>query len=164
MSALVQELLRKIEAASTARELDGWIWKVGDLIAKTSHKEYHSSFLEIDSIHVSPDEGEMLKLALLEALKRNSDPSFVSQILDSLIMTVDPNLKPLYVSYLERYSRQLKDCNHVVYSVLNGLNRLGEDAYERSEGAVSSQSVIDIDKNVRQAHRYLASMGIRFTW
>src|SRR5579859_4661672 len=95
MNALTQELLKKIEEASTARELDGWIWKVGDLIAKSSHKEYHSGFLEIDSIEVSPEESEILKLALLEALKRSSDPSFVSQILNSLIMTLDPNLKTL---------------------------------------------------------------------
>jgi|SRR5579859_964558 len=164
MNALTQELLKKIEEASTARELDGWIWKVGDLIAKSSHKEYHSGFLEIDSIEVSPEESEILKLALLEALKRSSDPSFVSQILNSLIMTLDPNLKTLYLSYLERYSRQLKDCNHVVYSVLDGLNRLGEDVYEPNERGGSSQSVIDINKNVRQAHRYLAGMGIEFTW
>jgi hypothetical protein len=164
MITSVGEILRKIETAQTYQDLEEWIWIAGDFIAKTTFGEYHSGFPEVDAVVVSREDGEKLKTALLAALQRSSEPRFVSQILDCLMMTKDSNLKSLYVSYLEQYLHQLKDCNGVVYSALNALSRLGEDVYERNERGGISQSLIEIDKNVRQAHRYLASMGIKFTW
>jgi hypothetical protein len=164
MITSVEELLSKIGTAQTYEDLEGWIWIAGDFIAKTTFREYNSGFPEIDAVVVSREEGEKLKTALLAALQRSSEPRFVSQILDCLMMTKDSNLKSLYVSYLEQYSRRLKDCNGVVYAALNALSRLGEDVYERNEKGTTSQSLIEIDNNIRQAHRYLANMGIKFSW
>lgn len=153
MTESVQEILKKIDQAQTHEDLEGWIWKASDFVAKSSFEVYNSGFPEIDAIVVSHEEGEKLKAALLKALERSSDPRFVGYILDCLIMSHDPVLKSLYVSYLDRYLRQLKDCNHVVYSTLNWLSRGG-----------SSQSAIEVDNNIRQAHRYLGSLGIKQAW
>lgn len=164
MSDLVQELLAKLATARSPEDLDGWIWKVGDLIAKTTYEVYHSGFREIDEITVSAEQASRLKESLLAALKRNPEACFVGQILDCLGMTNDPTLKPLYVEYLERYLRVLKDCNRTVYSCLNALDRLEENVYETEAGRSTGQSLIEIDKNVRQANRYLASQGITQSW
>ena len=160
----VREILNKIQAAKTSEDLEDWIRIAGDYIAKASFTVYNSGYPEIDAMVVSLEEAEELKVALLAALKRSSEPRYVCQILQCLMMTKDSKLKSLYVSYLEQYLRHLKDCNGVVYSTLNALSRLDEDVYERNERGGSSQSLIEVDQNIRQAHRYLTNEGIKFSW
>jgi hypothetical protein len=160
----VREILNKIQAAKTSEDLEDWIRIAGDYIAKASFTVYNSGYPEIDAMVVSLEEAEELKVALLAALKRSSEPRYVDQILQCLMTTKDSKLKLLYVSYLEQYLRQLKDCNGVVYSALNALSRLDEDVYERNERGGSSQSLIEVDQNIRQAHRYLTNEGIKFSW
>lgn len=160
----VREILNKIQAAKTSEDLEDWIRIAGDYIAKASFTVCNSGYPEIDAMVVSLEEAEELKVALLAALKRSSEPRYVDQILQCLMTTKDSKLKLLYVSYLEQYLRQLKDCNGVVYSALNALSRLDEDVYERNERGGSSQSLIEVDQNIRQAHRYLTNEGIKFSW
>jgi hypothetical protein len=63
----------------------------------------------------------------------------------------------LYLDYLVRYLRQLKDNNHVVFAARLASHDIGEPVYEKDS---SGQSVIEIDKTIRQAHGYLSKQGI----
>lgn len=161
MGELTKSIIQRVKAAKTAEDLEGWVWKASDLMAKTSMQEYHSGFAEIDAEVVTPDERDQLRSALLEALNRNSAPNFVSPIIDALGSTHDKSLRPLFVDYLTRYLRQLKDNNYVVYATLLALHDIGESVYEKNS---SGQSVIEIDKNIRQAHEYLSRQGIIDSW
>jgi hypothetical protein len=164
MGLLAKNVIERMKLAKTAEDLEGWIWKASDLLAKSHSKEYHSGFAEIDDEVVSSDERDQLRSALLEALKRNSDPRFVSQIIDALGRTGDESLKQLYVDYLARHLRQLKDSNGVVYAALLALSEIGESIYERSPDGSSSQGVVYADKNIRQADRYLEKHRIIVPW
>jgi hypothetical protein len=164
MGNLAKSVIERMKSAKTVEDLDGWVWKASDLLAKTHFKEYHSGFAEIDEEVVSSDERGQLQSALLEALNRNTNPRFVSQIISALGSARDESLKQLYVDYLARYLRQLKGSNGVVYTALLALSEIGEPVYERSLDATSSQSLIDVDKNIRQAHRYLEKHQIVVPW
>jgi len=91
-------------------------------------------------------------------------PGFVSQIIDALGSTRDESLKQLYVDYLARYLRLLKDSNRVVYAALLALREIGEPVNERGPDGASSQSLIDVDRNIRQAHKYLEKHQIIVPW
>lgn len=164
MANLTKLIIERVESAQTVEDLDGWIWQAGDLLAKTHVKEHHSGFVEIDDEHVSSGERDQLQSALLEALNRNSDPRFVSQILDALGCGRDQSLKQLYVDYLARYAKELKDSNRVMYAALIALRDLGEPVFKSREGGKSSYSVNDVTENVRQADRYLEKRQIVVPW
>lgn len=164
MGNLAKSVIERMKSAKTVEDLDGWVWKASDLLAKCHSKEYHSGFAEIDDEVVSPDERDQLQSALLEALNRNSDPRFVSQIIGAIGSARDESLKQLYVDYLARYLQQLKASNGVVYAALLALSEIGEPVYERRQDGTSSQSVIDVDENIRQAHQYLEKHRIIVPW
>jgi hypothetical protein len=164
MGNLTKSLIERMKSAKTAEDLEGWVWKTSDLLVKSHFKEYHSGFAEIDDEVVSSDERDHLRSALLEALNRNSEPRFVSPIINALARTRDESLKQLYVDYLARYLRQLKDCNGVVYAALLALSELDEPVYERRSDGSSSQGLTDVDKNMRQASRYLEKHQIIVPW
>ena len=164
MGNLTKSVIERMNSAKTVEDLEGWIWKASDLLAKSHFREYHSGFAEIDDEVVSSDERGQLRSALLEALNRNSDPRFVSQIIDALGSTRDESLKHLYVDYLTRYLRQLKASNGVVYAALQALSEIEEPVYEQNPDGTSSQSLVDVDKNIRQAHRYLEKNQIVVPW
>jgi hypothetical protein len=164
MGNLAKSVIERMKSAKTVEDLDGWVWKASDLLAKSHLKEYHSGFAEIDDEMVSPDESDQLRSALLEALNRNSDPRFVSQIIYALGSARDESLKQLYVDYLARYLQQLKGSNSVVHAALLALSEIDEPVYERSSDGTSSQSLIDVDKNIRQAHQYLEKHQIIVPW
>jgi hypothetical protein len=164
MGSLAKSVIERMKAAKTVEDLDGWVWKASDLLAKFHFKEYHSGFAEIDAETVSPDERDQLRSALLEALNRNSDPRFVSQIISAIGSACDESLKQLYLDYLARYLQQLKASNAVVYAALLALSEIGEPVFERHQDGTSSQSLIDVDKNIRQAHGYLEKHQIIVPW
>jgi hypothetical protein len=164
MGNLAKSVIERMKAAKTVEDLDGWVWKASDLLAKPHFEEYHSGFAEIDDEAVSLDEKDQLQSSLLEALNRNSDPRFVSQIISAIGSARDESLKQLFVDYLARYLQQLKASNGVVHAALLALSEIGEPVYERHQDGASSQSVTDVDKNIRQAHRYLEMHQIVVPW
>lgn len=164
MGDLAKAIIEKLKLANKPEDLDGWIWKAGDLLSKFQSKGYHSGFEEIDKEDVSPEEKQQIQDALLGALGRNSDPRFVSQILEALRCSREPSLKQLYIDFLVKFLKQTKASNGVVHSALLALDDLGEPVFEREPSGRTSQSVIDVDKNIRQANRYLQLRGIVTSW
>ncbi|HEV2196122.1 MAG TPA: hypothetical protein VGR55_11105 [Candidatus Acidoferrum sp.] len=164
MGNLAKSIIGKLKLAKKPEDLDGWIWKAGDLLAKSGSGTFHSGFEEIDKEEVTREERQQIQGALLEALGRNSDPRFVSQILEALRCFREQSLKQLYIDFLATFLKQTKASSGVIHSALLALDDLGEPVFDRSPDGGTSQSVIDVDKNIRQADRYLQLRGISTPW
>ena len=164
MSTLAKKIVDQINSSNTIEDLDGWIWKAGDLLERVFSKDFHSGFEEIDSEEVSLADGQAIQAALLKALKRNSDERFIGAILSALGGSNDKSLKPIFVEYLAEHLRKLKESNSVIYSALIGLDNLGEQVFERDLVGGSCQSLIEVDKNIRQANKYLLDLGYKIHW
>ncbi|HET9994474.1 MAG TPA: hypothetical protein VFQ18_03620 [Candidatus Acidoferrum sp.] len=164
MSGLTNRIIDQINASNTVEDLEGWIWKAGDLLEKVFSQNFHSGFEEIDNEEVNEADGQKIQAALLQALKRNSDARFVGTILNALTGSNDGSLKPIYVEYLAEHLSKLKESNSVVHSALLGLDNVGESVYEKNPGGGSSQSLIDVDKNIRQANKFLLNLGYKIHW
>ena len=164
MSDLADKIINQINSSNAIEHLEGWIWKAGDLLQKASSKNYRSGFAEIDNEEISEADGQKIQAALLEALKRNSEARFVGTILSALGGSNDQSLKPIFVRYLSEHFNKLRESNSVVYSALCGLRNLGESVYEKNPDGGSSQSLIEVDKNIRQANKYLLEVGHKIHW
>ena len=164
MGNLAREIIGKLKLANKPEDLDGWIWKAGDLLAKFQSESFRSGFEDIDKEEVSREEKQQIQDALLEALGRNSDARFISQVLDALGCSREPSLKQLYIDFLATFLKQTKTSNRVLYSVLLALHDLGEPVFEVRPDGGASQSVVEVDKNIQQADRYLQSRGIVIPW
>ena len=165
MSNLTDKIVSQINSAKTVEDLDGCAWVAGDLLKKAHSPNYHSGFEYIDSEEITTADAERIQTALLEALGRNPDARFVGCILSALNGSQDKSLKRVYLENLAQHLRKLKASNSVVYSALLGLETLGESVYERNpKSGSTSQSLIEVDKNIRQAHKYLETLGIIEPW
>jgi hypothetical protein len=164
MSDLIEKIVNQIDSASTPADLDGCAWIAGDLLRKANSKNYRSGFEEIDREEVSEADGQRIQNALLGALRRNSETRFVSSILSALSCSTDKSLIPLYQEILAEHMRKLKGSNGVVYSALHGLDALGESVFDTNPEGGSSQCLADVDKTIRQAHKYLQTLGIMDPW
>ena len=164
MSELIDKIVAQLNSASTVEDLDGCAWVAGDLLEKAHSQNYLSGFEYIDREEVSDADARRIQTALLEALPRNSDGKFVGCILSALNGSQGKRLKGVYLENLIEHLRKLKASNSVVYSALLGLQTLGESVFETNPQGGSSQSLIQVDKNIRQANKYLQSLGIVEPW
>lgn len=64
MGNLAKIIIEKLKLANKPEDLDGWIWKAGDLLAKFQSKGFHSGFEEIDKEEMSPEEKQQIQAAL----------------------------------------------------------------------------------------------------
>ena len=164
MGDLTKRVIDRLKRAHSTDDLAGCIWIAADLLRKFRSPSYKSGSAEVELEEIIADEQIQIQKALIEALDRNSDPKFVSQIINALSCAGDPTLKELYVDYLARYLMQLKGSNGVVYAALLALDELDENVYEKNPDGSTSQSVMDVDKNIRQAHQFLEKLGVIIPW
>jgi hypothetical protein len=163
MGKLTQEIITKLNEYKPGIDINDCLWISGDLLAKYKSKNFKSGFEYIDQETVSEEEYKNLKEALLNLLNRNSEMHLIQGIISALRMTYDHTLIPLYSKYLKQSLENLKINNGIVYQCLLALGDIEEDVLER-EGNSSSQSLMDIEKNVRQADNYLRKKDIITSW
>lgn len=156
MSQLVQEAIAGLKDGEALQtNANDSIWIAHDLLARFhTNNDFQSGFAHIDAENVTTDDAEQLEQALLEALDECVAPAVRSSLLWALKSSGDPNLMPLYLAELESALRLLEVSNSVIYAALDCLNSLGEDVYE-AENDVGSQSLLNIEKNRRQARKYI---------
>ncbi len=161
MGELTARVLDQINNAKQFEDLDDCIWIAGDLMRKAAVPAFHSGFEEIDREAVNDDERRQLREAILNALPRNSDPRFVGSLLSALSNALDRDLVPLWTAYLATYLGQLKGSNAIIHSVLIALNDVGELVREIGP---SGRSLMDVERNIKDADAYLLERGIRVPW
>lgn len=160
MGTLVQRVIKELNNANRIEDLRDCIWMAGDLIRRTS-SGYHSGFEEIDREDVTDAEASEIQNALLRALPRSTSPRWVGNILSALSSSGDPSLKQLWVDYLAKYLGELKAASGVVHTALLTLNDLGEPVFESN---FSRGDVLELERNVDRAQRYLHERGISIPW
>jgi len=161
MGKLTAEIIRKTNEANDINDIKDWMWMAGELLRRASVPTYQSGEKEIDDEEISGKERAELKGALLGALSRSSDPSYVCSILTALSYTYDRDLLPLWVHYLSEHLRNLKRSNNIVHTALIALRDLDELVREIGPGG---RSMADVDRNIDDAQRYLLTQGIKIPW
>lgn len=156
MGELTARVINGINSSKEFEDFAGWIWMAGDLIRRASSPGFHSGFEDVDRENVSNEERNALQKALLSALDRNSDPLYVCSILSALRGTFDRDLLPLWIEQLIKYLGQLKQSNAIVFTILLALKDLDEHVFAEAQ----SLCVIDVERNVKEAERYLRRQDI----
>jgi|HubBroStandDraft_1064217.scaffolds.fasta_scaffold72082_1 hypothetical protein len=161
MGALVQRIIKELNDANRVEDFGDCVWMASDLIRRASSPDYQSGFDAIDREDVSEAEGKEIQYALLDALPRNANPRWVRAILSALSSGQDPSLKQLWLDYLAKYLEGLMAANGVVHTALSALHDLGEPVFERN---FSGNSLVEVERNIERAHRYLHERGITIPW
>lgn len=161
MGQLVQQAIEGLKDAVALRNnSNDSIWIAGDLLARFhSNNRWKSGFADIDAEVITVEDAEQLKQALLNALEDNEFPAVKGSILYALRKTQDPNLRPLYIAQLEDSLRLIEGSSLIINACLDGLGDIGEDAFEREEDGSTSQSSSDVEKNWRQARKYITRLN-----
>jgi len=156
MSELTERVIAELNKATDAERLSRPAWMASDLIRKSLNSAYSSGFPQIDSEVVTESERQQLRDALLAALKRNDDPRYVSQLLSALASCRDRSLLPLWIDYLAKYVEMMKAASGALYSVLVGLDAIEEPIF----AGISSRSLMDVERNIQAAQKYLHERGV----
>jgi hypothetical protein len=164
MGTLAQQVIARLQQTERADEFHESIGLAADLLAKAANPNYHSDTNDIDMESVSPVEGEQLQRALVAIIQSGHNPATLASAIFALGKSYDPTLKELYTAQLQASLHHLKQYNGLVYQLLIALSNIREDVFERDQYGQSSQSLLNVEKNVRQAQDYLLRHDIAVPW
>jgi hypothetical protein len=165
---LAAETLTTLRAAAqTGAERDDVeqaISVAADLLAKAQSPAYRSGVAEIDTAVLTAAEAKDLEQAILELLRRHPQSGYAGSLIWALGKSADPAHTEEFAAQLERGVRQLIEANRLVFQALCCLDNVGQDVFERDDRGGSSQSLLEVEKNLRQARAYLERRGVRVPW
>lgn len=156
MGKLAQQKIAHLKTANDREDYGDLLWIAGDLISRVSTVGFKSGYEWIDSEEVTTQEVEDIKAALVGCLERTSDVGTRGSIFWALGKSRDPKYLILYQSHLAEHLKQLQEHGHALFQLLIALDNLQEDVFERDSNGTSGQGITEIEKNIRQARRYLA--------
>ena len=99
---------------------------------------------------------EELKQAVFDALQRETDPGRASELIWALGKSSDRRCLTVYREYLQKFVGDLLAANAAVFQCLIALDNCREPVFERDAKERGGQSILDVEKNLRQARAYLA--------
>lgn len=167
MSQFLEQVITCLQTENTKEKLQDCIGFAGDLLGRSVSSSYISGFAEIDSENVTVAESEKIKQSLLDVLNRISDMDIAKSVIWALRKSGDSSLKEVYINYLHNWLQTLLLYNSGVFQALLALDDIDEDVLEWNAGSMpefTSQSLMDVDKNIRQARRYLTKHDIVVPW
>ena len=163
MGALAGETAAILERAAAGEgvedDLEAAVVMAADLTAKLRIADYHSGLPAVDAEAVSPAEGERLKAALLDLLRRDPTPRLAGGIVWVLGKCGDAALAGVVAAELHRGLQHLLAANGLVHNALIALENFGEHLTGTSE-----QSLTAVEQNIRRAREYLAWSGVQVPW
>jgi hypothetical protein len=152
------------EAGGTGDDVGDTILVAADLLRKVRDPGRQTGVPDVDAADVTPAEAEDLKRALLELLRRHPESAHAGSLVWALGNCFDPAHAADFVAQLERGVRRVAEGNGLVFQALCALDNLGEDVFEKDDRGGSSQSLLEVEKNLRQARAYLERRGVRVPW
>jgi hypothetical protein len=164
MGTFTQRVIAQLQQTEQAENLHEYIGQAADLLFKTINPNYISGRDDIDSEIVTPAEGEELKQAVAYVVRSHDDPAILTSAFFVLGKSYDRALKDLYIEHLQTSLSRLKQQNRLVFQLLIALDNIREDVFERDEQGRSSQGILDVDTNIRQAQNYLLQHDISVPW
>lgn len=104
---------------------------------------------------------EQLKQAIFDALQQETDPSRACDLIWVLGKSSDRRYRSVYREYLQKFAGDLLAANEAVFQCLIALDNCREPVFERDAQGRGSQSILEIEKNLRQARAYLAKHEVK---
>jgi hypothetical protein len=168
MGRLAAETIAALRAAAETGaggdDVGDTISVAADLLRKVRDPGYRTGGPDVDAANVTPAEADDLKRALLDLLRRHPESEHAGRLVWALGNCGDPAHAADLVAQLERGVRQMVESNGLVFQALCALDNLGEVVFERDDRGGSSQSLLEVEKNLRQARAYLERRGVRVPW
>jgi len=160
MGQLVLQAIEGLQDMAALREnSNDSIWIAGDLLSRFhTNGGFKSGFAPIDAETVTDEDAKQLQRALLDALDKCTLLATRASLFWVLRNVRDPHLRPIYVEQLEEALRSIEGGSSLIHACLDCLYTLGEDVYEQEDGSIS-QNVMDIEKNWRQARKYVEGLN-----
>lgn len=155
MGELATHTILQLQQGACGEELSDCCLIASDLIIKAVQPSYISGFADIDSETVTREEREQLLDALTSLLPRTQSTEETRQIIFALGKSGEPRYQAIYTSLLRKAIDALKTQNALIYHLLIALDNANIDVFERDEDGSSSQSDSAVEKNLRQAERFL---------
>jgi hypothetical protein len=153
-----------VETGILSGDVEDAIILAADLLGKARCPHYQSGIPKVDAAAVTQAEGRQLEQALLGFLRRHPQSELTRSLIWALGKSNDPAHTGEFVAQLERGVRMLVEGNGLVFQALCCLDNVGQDVFEKDERERSSQSLTDVEKNLRQARAYLAKRGVQVPW
>jgi hypothetical protein len=167
MSNYLDQIIVCLQTESDKEKLQDCIGSAGDLLGGLRSKNYVSGFPEIDSENLAVEDGEIIKQTLIDLTNRITDADIVKSVIWALRKSGDSSLKNLYIEYLQKYLQMLLLYNSGVFQILLALGDIDEDTFEWDldlSSEFTTQSLMEVDKNIRQARSYLEKNNIVVPW
>ncbi len=102
-------------------------------------------------------DAELLKQVLSNALRQETDSQRASELIWVLGKSCDARFIGTYHAFLREFIGDMPAASGDLYQTLIALDNCGEPVFERDGRGRSSQSILNVEKNLRQAQAYLAN-------
>ena len=103
----------------------------------------------------TPD-AEPLKQAVFNALQQEKDSNRIPGLIWTLGKSYDPQFVQSYRDFLQKFIGDMPAASGSLYQTLIALDNCGEPVFEHDARGRSSESILNVEKNLRQAEAYLA--------
>lgn len=164
MAELVKKTINCLLNESDVAKIQDNIIIAGDLLARSVSVHNNSGFPQIDAEIVTKEEGEQIKQALLDVLSRHSNTEITNGVIWALRKGYDPSYKDLYLKHLKESLEMLMVYNSIMCQSLLALGDIDPDVFEWDLDGTTTQGMMDVDKNIRQARKYLRKHNIVVPW
>ena len=101
-----------------------------------------------------------LKQAVSDMLQHEQDPNRASELIWVLGKSGDARFIENYRDCLRKFVADMRTASAGIHQALIALDNCGEPVFEHDTRGRSSQSILNIEKNLRQAKAYLASQEV----
>lgn len=156
MAELVRSFIERLRSGIDP-DLKRNLWMISDLLRKAWSEDFRSGIEQIDAEEITPDEALELRDALLQAFHNAPNQSDSLALLHTLAASDEKSVRDDLVKELHLAFEMHRSASARLYRVLNSLDDVGEDPFERSE---TSRSIDYVEMNIRAAERFLRSRGI----
>jgi hypothetical protein len=155
MTILVQRIVAGLQQPENTTEFQECCLLASELLpAALKPIEYASVTASSGDVLSTTDAARIVEL-LIQQLKDNREPEIMISVLFALGKIDSKEYKDIYIQVLSHCVERTKYYSSALFQALVTLRNIGEDVFERDEFGQSSQNILDIDKNMRQAVSYL---------
>ena len=118
----------------------------------------------LDRDSTSEREAEHLAETLWKLYVGEQDPKRKAGFIWALGKSRNPAYKEKYLRSLQQQVENLLTANSGVYQILIALDNIDVGVFEKDAHGRNSQSLTNVEKNLRQARGYLAKHGMEIPW
>ncbi|MFP4364739.1 MAG: hypothetical protein ACLFR1_12835 [Spirochaetia bacterium] len=153
MKNITHRIIRKIQKKAQPEERIEHILLASELFKARNLKGYTPDIQEEGTAEITDEDLDEIETALEKLLDEGDE--LTAEIIYALGNTYKKSRKKLYASLLERHMERLLRHSNIINQITIALDNIDEPIIEVQENGAKHQSIIDIEKNMRQAQKYL---------